>query len=268
MSPAYRLLHPRDIAEAAQMLAGEEEAQLIAGGQTLIPSIKHGLARPGVLVDLARIGELRGIRVEGGTLVIGATTSHAEVAASPLVRQVLPALADLAGQIADRMVRNMGTLGGSVANNDPAADHPAALLALGATVQTNRRQVTAEDFFVAMFTTCLEPGEIVVAVRFPPAAAAAYAKFRNPASRYAVVGAFVARTGRDVRVAITGAAGVVFRFHAMEQALARSFTVEAAEKVVISSDGLNGDMHASAAYRAQLATVMSSRAVAMAGAGR
>jgi carbon-monoxide dehydrogenase medium subunit len=266
MSQAYRLLRPRDLAEAVQMLSSGEEAQLISGGQTLIPSIKHGLARPAALVDLARIEALRGIRMEGNALVIGAMTTHAEVAASRVVRQALPALAELAGEIADRMVRNMGTLGGSVANNDPAADYPAALLALGATVVTDRREIAAADFFVDMFTTALQAGEIVVAVRFPPAEAAAYAKFRNPASRYAIVGAFVARNGKEVRVAITGAAGVVFRFTEMERALAASFTAAAAEGVTLSPDGLNGDIHASAAYRAQLATVMSARAVAMAGA--
>lgn len=266
MSQAYRLLRPRDVAEAVRMLSSEEEAQVISGGQTLIPSIKHGLARPAALVDLSTIAGLRGIRMEGSMLMIGAMTTHADVAASLVVRQALPALAELAGEIADRMVRNMGTLGGSVANNDPAADYPAALLALGATVVTDRREIVAGDFFVDMFTTALEPGEIVVAVRFPLADVAAYAKFRNPASRYAIVGSFVARRGKEVRVAITGAAGVVFRFTEMEQALAASFTTQAADGVKLSPDGLNSDIHASAAYRAQLATVMSARAVAMAGA--
>ena len=265
MSQGFRLLRPQSVAEASSMLLDHEEAQAIAGGQTLLPSIKHGLAKPGVLVDLARIDGLRGINVEGGALVIGAMATHAEVASSSVVCKQLPALALLADNIADRMVRNMGTLGGSVANNDPAADYPAALVALNATIQTSARRIQAEAFFVDMFTTALEPGEIVTSISFPLVDVAAYAKFRNPASRYAIVGAFVSRIDRDVRVAITGAAGVVFRFSEMEQALSRSFSVAAADKIALAAEGLNGDMHASAAYRAQLATIMTSRAVAAAG---
>jgi carbon-monoxide dehydrogenase medium subunit len=207
---------------------------------------------------------MRGINVGPKEITFGAMTTHAEVAASSEVRWVIPVLADLAGVIGDRMVRNMGTIGGSVANNDPAADYPAALLALGATIKTDRREISAADFFVDMFSTALEPGEVVTSITFPLGAKAAYEKFRNPASRYAMVGAFVARTGDEVRVAITGAAGVVFRFTEMEEALRKSFTVETADAVVMPPDGLNGDMHASAAYRAQLVTVMTSRAVAAA----
>jgi len=261
----FQMLRAATVNEAASLLQEHQDAQLIAGGQTLIPSIKHGLARPAVLVDLARVEGIRGIIVGAKNITLGAMTTHAEVAASADVRRVMPALSALAGNIGDRMVRNMGTIGGAVANNDPAADYPAALLALNATVQTDRRKLSAAAFFVDMFTTALEPGEIVTSITFPLGAFAAYEKFRNPASRYAMVGAFVARDNGEVRVAITGAAGVVFRFTAMEEALRKSFTAQTADSVVLSADGLNGDMHASAAYRAQMVTVMTSRAVTAVG---
>ena len=258
----FQILRPSTVNETVSMMQSNEDAQLIAGGQTLIPSIKHGLARPAVLVDLTKVEAIRGIGIGAKEITFGAMTTHAEVAASAEVKKVIPVLADLAGKIGDRMVRNMGTIGGSVANNDPAADYPAALLALGATIQTDRRKIAAADFFVDMFSTALEPGEVVTSITFPLGATAAYEKFRNPASRYAMVGAFVSRTGSEVRVAITGAAGVVFRFTEMEEVLRKSFTAASADGVLMSPDGLNGDMHASAAYRAQLVTVMTSRAVA------
>ena len=257
----FQMLRASTVAEAVSMMQANEDAQLIAGGQTLIPSIKHGLARPAVLVDLAKVEAMRGINIGPKEITFGAMTTHAEVAASADVRRVMPVLSDLAGNIGDRMVRNMGTMGGSVANNDPAADYPAALLGLGADIQTDRMKIPAAEFFVDMFSTALEPGEVIAAITFPLGATAAYEKFRNPASRYAMVGAFVARTAGEVRVAITGAAGVVFRFTEMEEVLRKSFTAESADGVVMSSDGLNGDMHASAAYRAKLVTVMTSRAV-------
>jgi carbon-monoxide dehydrogenase medium subunit len=260
----FQMLRAASVKEAVSMLQANQDAQLIAGGQTLIPSLKHGLARPAVLVDLAKVEAMRGITVDAKEITFGAMTTHAEVAASPDVRRAIPVLSELAGNIGDRMVRNLGTIGGSVANNDPAADYPAALLALAATIQTDRRKLSAADFFVDMFATALEPGEIVTSISFPLGGAAAYEKFRNPASRYAMVGAFVSRQNGAVRVAITGAAGVVFRFTAMEEALQKSFTAETADAVVLPADGLNGDMHASAAYRAQMVTVMTSRAVSAA----
>jgi carbon-monoxide dehydrogenase medium subunit len=212
-------------------------------------------------VDLTRIAGLRDVGVQGGVLRVGAMCTHAEVAASPEVKQHLPALAMLAEGIGDRMVRNIGTLGGSVANNDPAADYPAALLGLGATLITDRRRIAADDFFTGMFSTALEAAEIVTAIEFPMPRRAGYAKFRNPASRYAVTGVFVAQIADAVRVAVTGAAGCVFRFTAMEAALTRSFTPAAADAVTLAADDLIGDIHASAAYRANLATVMAGRAV-------
>jgi aerobic carbon-monoxide dehydrogenase medium subunit len=253
---------PTSLDEVANLLSANEEAKLVAGGMTLIPTLKLRLARPSDLVDLAAIASLRGITDAGDALVIGAMTRHAEVERSPVVKQAIPALAAMAGMIGDPAVRNRGTIGGSISNNDPAADYPAALVALGATVQTTKRQIAAEDFFTGMFETALEPGEIVTAVRFPKPQAACYQKFRNPASRYAIVGVFVARTPGGVRVAVTGAGPCVFRVPAMEAALAQSFTPEAIKDITIPDDGLNSDIHASAEYRAHLVGVMARRAVA------
>jgi carbon-monoxide dehydrogenase medium subunit len=257
----FELVRATDLAGASAALASVAEARLIAGGQTLIPSIKHGLTQPARLVDLMRVPGLRGVTVTADGLRIGAMTTHAEVAVSPEVCQRLPALASLAEGIGDRMVRNLGTIGGSVANNDPAADYPAAVVALGATVVTDRRSISAGDFFTGMFSTALEPAEIIVAIEFPVPRKAAYSKFRNPASRYAVTGVFVAQFADVVRVAVTGAAGCVFRFGAMEAALSCSFTPGAAEAVTLAADDLISDIHASPEYRANLAVVMSSRAV-------
>ena len=253
---------PTNLDEVANLLGANEEAKLVAGGMTLIPTLKQRLAKPSDLVDLAAIPSLRGITDAGDALVIGAMTRHGEVHNSPVVKQAIPALAAMAGLIGDPAVRNRGTIGGSISNNDPAADYPAALVALSATVQTTRREIPADNFFTGIFETALEPAEIVTAVRFPKSQTACYQKFRNPASRYAIVGVFVARTGSGVRVAVTGAGPVVFRVPEMEQALARSFTPDAIKDVRIPDDGLNSDIHASAEYRAHLVGVMARRAVA------
>jgi carbon-monoxide dehydrogenase medium subunit len=253
---------PTSLDEVANLLGANEEAKIVAGGMTLIPTLKLRLAKPSDLVDLAAITSLRGITDAGDAIVIGAMTRHAEVERSPVVKQGIPALAALAHMIGDPAVRNRGTIGGSISNNDPAADYPAALVALGATVHTTKRQIAADNFFTGMFETALEPGEIVTSVRFPKPQAACYQKFKNPASRYAIVGVFVARAGAGVRVGVTGAGPVVFRVPEMEAALARSFTPEAIKDITIPQDGLNSDIHASAEYRAHLVGVMARRAVA------
>jgi carbon-monoxide dehydrogenase medium subunit len=258
---AFTYHRPSSLAEAQSMLQGKDDPTIMAGGQTLIPTLKQRLAQPSDVIDLGAVRDLAGIAVEGDTVHIGAMTRHAAVAASAEVRRVVPALAHLAGLIGDPAVRNMGTIGGSIANADPAADYPAGLVGLGATVHTNRRQVAAEDFFTGMFETALEDGEIVTKVSFPKADRAGYTKFRNPASRYAVVGVFVAQKGDAVRVAVTGAGPSVFRVPEMEQALARDFTADAIADIQVAADDLNSDLHASAEYRAHLVTVMAKRAV-------
>ncbi|MCW2243819.1 FAD binding domain-containing protein [Azospirillum canadense] len=256
---------PTSLADAAAMLGRSEEAKLLGGGQTLLPTLKQRLARPSDLIDLGQIAELKGIREEGGGLMIGAFTRHAEVAHSDLVRRVIPSLADLAEGIGDRQVRNMGTLGGSICNADPSADYPSAVVALKATVKTDRREIAGDDFFTGMFETALEPGEIVTSVTFQKPDKAAYAKFRNPASRYAIVGVFVARFGSEVRVAVTGAGPSVFRATDMETALAGNISPDALNGIKVAADGLNADIHASAEYRAHLVTVMAKRAVVACG---
>ena len=254
------------VADAAAHLKQTSEARLLAGGQTLIPTLKQRLASPTMLVDLSGIAELNGVRRDGDVLVIGAMTRHAEVAASDVVQSAIAALAHLAGDIGDVQVRNCGTIGGSLANNDPSADYPAAVLALAATVQTDRRSITADDYFQGHFETALEEDEIITAVQFPVAEKAGYAKFPNPASRYPLAGVFVAKTAGGVRVAVTGAGhDGVFRIPAMEQALAGSFTPAALDGIAVSPGHLNDDLHASAEYRAHLITVMAKRAVAAAG---
>lgn len=254
------------LAEAADLMGKSDDGKVLGGGQTLLPTMKQRLAAPSDLVDVTRIGELKGIREEGDGLSIGAATTHAEVAASDLVKQKLPGLAMLAGGIGDPAVRHMGTLGGSIANNDPAADYPAALVALGATVVTNNRELAAEDFFTGLFETALDDDEIIVSVKFPGAAATAYSKYPNPASRYAMAGVFVAKTADgSVRVAVTGAGqDGVFRMGEMESALAKDWSPEAVAKISPASDGLLADIHGSAAYRSNLVTVMAKRAVAAA----
>jgi carbon-monoxide dehydrogenase medium subunit len=257
---------PASLADAAKLLAGEE-AKLVAGGMTLVPTLKQRLAKPSDLIDLAAIDGLKGIKEEGGGLTIGAMTRHAEVNRSAEVKRVIPALAALAGMIGDPAVRNRGTIGGSVSNNDPAADYPAALVGLGATVVTTKREIAAERFFTGMFETALAQDEIVTAIKFPKPQAAAYQKFKNPASRYAIVGVFVARTGSGVRVAVTGAGPCVFRVPEMEAALGKSFSADAIKDIAIPDSDLNSDIHASAEYRAHLVGVMARRAVAGCGLG-
>lgn len=239
----------------------DDEAKVLAGGMTLIPTMKHRLASPETLVDLADCG-LAGIEDLGNVLKIGAMTRHVDVETSNVVVESIPALAALAAKIGDRQVRNRGTIGGSIANNDPSACYPSAALALGATVHTSSRDIAADDFFVGMFETALEEDEIITAVSFPKPAAAAYAKFPNPASRYAMVGVFVAR-GDSVRVAITGAGeDGVFRHEGLEAALASSFAPDAVESVAVSGDEMISDMHAASDYRAHLVKEMTKRAVA------
>src|SRR6478672_7284066 len=242
--------NPTTLADACAILASTGGRPL-AGGQSLVAAMKLRLSQPGTLVSLRDVPDLRGIRKDGERLVIGAMTRHAEIAASDVVKSALPALSSLARGIGDRQVRNMGTLGGSLANNDPAADWPAAVLATGATIRTHQRAIAADEFFKGMFETALAPDEIITAVDFPLVERAAYVKFPNPASRFALVGVFVARSPRgDVRVAVTGAAPSVFRATAIEKALTASFTPAAAKGVAIDASGLNSDLHASAEYRA------------------
>ncbi|MEA5501746.1 xanthine dehydrogenase family protein subunit M [Halotia wernerae UHCC 0503] len=255
---------PASVADAVKLLGADGEAKPLAGGQTLIPTLKQRLARPTAVVDLGAIKDLAGISVAGGKVTIGAMTKHADVAASAEVKKAIPALAVLAGGIGDPAVRHRGTIGGSIANNDPAADYPAACMALGATVKTNKREIAADDFFRGMFETALEAGELIVSVSFPFAEKAAYMKFDQPASRYALVGVFVAKTAGGVRVAVTGAASAVFRWKEAEAALSKNFAASALDGVKASADGLNSDIHGSAEYRAHLIGVMAKRAVAAA----
>ena len=256
---------PTSIAEAVKLLKADPDAKPISGGHTLLPALKHRLNRPSALVDLSGIADLKGIRREGDTIVIGAMTRHVEVATNPMIAAAIPALSRMAGTIGDTQVRNRGTMGGSLANNDPAADYPAAVLALGGKLVTDSRQIAADDFFQGMFTTALEPGEILVAIRVPVPAKCGYAKMKNPASRYSMAGVFVAKGPAGVRVAVNGAGPGVFRVAAMEQALAANWSPEAVAGISIPADGLNSDIHASAEYRAHLVTVMAKRAVADAG---
>lgn len=258
---SFDYLRPATLEEATRLFRENADAKFLAGGQTLIPTLKQRLAQPSALIDLTRISGLAGVKATAAGISIGAATRHADVAGAPEVKASLPALARLAAHIGDPAVRHMGTLGGSIANNDPAADYPAAVLALGATVHTTARSVEADDFFTGMFETALAEGEIIRAVTFPVPEKAAYAKFANPASRYAMVGVFVARFAAGVRVAVTGAAPCVFRETAMEQALTRSFTPAAVTAIRVSPEGLNSDLHGTAEYRAHLVTVMARRAV-------
>jgi len=255
---------PASLDDVARLL-GDDEAKLVAGGMTLIPTLKMRLAKPTQLVDLSAIPSLKGISEDGDAIVIGAMTCHADVNRSDVVKRAIPALAAMAGMIGDPAVRNRGTIGGSIANNDPAADYPAAVVALNATVRTNKREIAADNFFTGLFETALEDGEIVTGVRFPKVQAANYQKFKNPASRYAIVGVFVARSAGGVRVAVTGAGACVFRVPAMEAALARSFAADSIKDIQIPDTDLNSDIHASAEYRAHLVNVMARRAVAAAG---
>ncbi|HXP30460.1 MAG TPA: xanthine dehydrogenase family protein subunit M [Stellaceae bacterium] len=256
---------PKTVAEAAKTVAAAADGKLMGGGMTLIPTLKLRLAKPSDVVDLGRIAGLQGIKREGNAVVIGAMTRHADVAGSDAVKSAIPALAALAGGIGDPAVRNRGTIGGSLANNDPSADYPAAVLALNATIVTNKRKIAADDFFKGMFETALAADEIITAVSFPVPEKAAYMKFPNPASRYAIVGVFVAKTKDAVRTAVTGAGACVFRQKEMEAALGKAFTPDAIKPIAQKPDGLNSDIHASAEYRAHLVGVMARRAVAAAG---
>jgi aerobic carbon-monoxide dehydrogenase medium subunit len=252
---------PGSVADAVKAL-GTADAKALAGGMTFIPVLKQRLNKPSTVVDLSKLG-LTGISVAGNVVTIGAMTTHATVAASADVRAKIPALADLAGGIGDIQVRHRGTIGGSLANNDPAACYPAAALALGATIKTNKRSIKADDFFQGMFTTALAADEIITAVEFPVPEKAAYEKFRNPASRYAIVGVFVAKFPAGARVAITGAGqGGVFRHAGAEKALSANFSAAAVAAITTPASGLNADIHASAEYRAHLIGVMTKRAVA------
>ncbi|HEY2445016.1 MAG TPA: xanthine dehydrogenase family protein subunit M [Rhizomicrobium sp.] len=262
---AFNYHRPKSLSEARTMFRALTDAKYLAGGQTLIPAMKLRLAAPKDLIDLRHIDGLSFIRA-GETLAIGAGTTHAEVAESDEVKAKIPALAALAGSIGDPAVRHLGTIGGSLANNDPAADYPAAALALHAKIRTTARTIDADNFFTGMFATVLEADEIVTGIEFPVPERAGYAKFRNPASRYAIAAAFVSYNGSEVRVAVTGAGPCVFRVAEMEKALAKTFAPEAIADVKVPDDRLNSDLHASAEYRAHLITVMAKRAVAAANA--
>jgi carbon-monoxide dehydrogenase medium subunit len=261
---AFSYHRPTSLDEAVELIAQNGDAKLLAGGHTLIPTMKQSLAAPSALVDLKDITGLRGIELKGDTLHIGAMTTHAAVAASPIVLASIRALATLAGDIGDPHVRNRGTIGGSIANNDPSADYPAACLALDVTVVTTRRRISSDAFFVGMFETALDDDEIIVEVLFPVPIRAGYSKFPHPASRFPLVGVFVSKQADNVRVAVTGAGPGVFRVPQMEDALVKNFAPEALLSVGVSAEGLNSDMHADSAYRAQLVNVMARRAVAAA----
>ena len=255
---------PGNLADAVKILSHDMEAKALAGGQTFIPVLKQRLNKPSTVIDLAKLG-LAGISVSGDKVTIGAMTTHAAIASSPEIKAKIPGLQHQASLIGDEAVRHRGTIGGSLANNDPAACYPSALLALGGTTKTDRRSIAADDFFQGMFTTALEQGELITAVELPIPEKSAYEKFRNPASRYAIVGVFVAKFPTGVRLAITGASqGGVFRHTEMEKALSANFVPDAISGIVTPADGLNGDIHASAEYRAHLIGVVAKRAVAKA----
>jgi carbon-monoxide dehydrogenase medium subunit len=255
---------PASVAEAVRLMGEHPDDKVLAGGQSTLPSMKLGLVAPEGFIDLAGIGELKGICVEGGDVVVGAMTTHHEVASSKEVQSMIPALAALAGGIGDRAVRNRGTIGGSLANSDPAACYPAGVLGLGATIRTNARSIAADDWFKGLYETALAPGELITAVGFPKPEKSAWMKFRQPASRFSIVGVFVARTAGGVRVAVTGAAACAFRVKALEERLNAKFAPESCDGVTIPADGLNSDLHGSAEYRAHLIPVLARRAVAAA----
>lgn len=262
----FNYVRAKSLADAEALLAQADDPKLLAGGQTLIPTLKQRLAMPSDVIDIGALKELAFIRAEGNAVTIGAATKHFDVANSGDVKKHIPALAHLAEMIGDPAVRHMGTLGGSIANNDPAADYPAACLALDAKIHTTKRLIEADEYFKGMFETALTPGEIIKEVTFPHPDKAAYQKFRNPASRYAMVGVFVSKGPWGVRVAVTGAGqNGVFRVKAMEDALAKSWSPDAVATVKVPADGILSDLHGSAEYRAHLITVMAKRAVAAAG---
>lgn len=259
---SFNYVKPGSLSEVSAFLKTNPDAKALAGGMTLIPTLKARLAQPSHLVDIAGLKELKGIELKGDTLVIGAATRHAEVMRSDVARKAIPALAYLAERIGDPAVRNCGTIGGSVANNDPAADYPAAVLALGATITTNQREIAADEFFQGLFTTALEPGELIVKLSFPAPKRAAYEKFAHPASGYAMTGVFVAETLSGVRVAVTGAGPGVFRWSEAEAALGKNLTVDALAGLSVSAEDMNEDIHGSREYRANLVSVLAKRAVA------
>lgn len=258
----FEYLRPASRADARSAAGGD--ARYLAGGQSLIQAMRLRLSASERLVDLGAVDDLRGIRVDGGTVTIGAMTTHAAVAASADVGRAIPGLRDLAEGIGDPMVRNMGTIGGSIANADPAACYPAAVVGLGATIHTDQRTIAGDDFFLGLYETALQPGELITAVSFPVAAKSAYVKYKQPASRFALVGVFVSQGDGGVRVGVTGAKGSAFRAAEIEAALAQNFSADAAKAVKMPTDGINSDMHGSAAYRAAMISVMASRAVAAA----
>jgi carbon-monoxide dehydrogenase medium subunit len=258
---AFHYHRPASLKDALGLGAQKTEGRYLAGGQSLVQAMKLRLSSPTDLIDLDALGDLKTLKAESGSVTIGAMVRHAEVAASSGVQKTIPALAALAGMIGDRQVRHMGTIGGSIANNDPAADYPAAVLGLGATIVTNKRKIEADKFFRGLYETALEPGELITSVSFPAPKRAAYMKFKNPASRFAIVGVFVADFGKTVRVGVTGAGPSAFRQTEMEKALTAKFAPESVAGIKVKPDGLNNDLHASPEYRAHLITVMTKRAV-------
>ena len=261
---AFEYHRPSSTKDAVSLASNKTEGRYLAGGQSLVQAMKLRLSSPSDLIDINSLNDLAGIKVSGSTVEIGAMTRHAEVAASAAVQKAIPALAALAGMIGDRQVRHMGTLGGSLANSDPASDYPAAVLGLGATITTNKRKIEADKYFTGLYETALAAGELITSVSFPAPKRAAYMKFKNPASRFAIVGVFVADFGGNVRVGVTGAGACAFRQADMEKALAAKFAPESVANIKVKPDGLNNDLHASPEYRAHLITVMAKRAVAAA----
>jgi len=261
---AFTYHHPASLADAVALAGKNPDGKMLAGGQSLVQAMKLRLSSPTAIIDLGGVKDLAGIKTEGTGVSIGAMTRHADVENNADVKKLIPALARLAGGIGDRQVRHMGTIGGSLANNDPAACYPAAVLGLGATITTNKRKIAADDFFKGLFETALAEGELITSVTFPAAKRAGYIKFKNPASRFALVGVFVADMGGSVRVAVTGAASCVFRVPAIEKALAAKFDPASVPAGTVKADTLNSDLHASAEYRAHLITVMTKRAVTQA----
>ncbi len=261
----FKVHRPTTVRQAAGLLQREEEPKLLAGGHTLIPTMKLRLAGPKHIVDMSQIEDLVGIEDSARSITIGAMTTHHTVANSEAVKAAIPALADLAGMIGDPAVRHRGTIGGSIANDDPNADYPAACLGLGATIITNKRRIEADDFFKGLFETALEDDEIITKVQFPKVSKAAYIKFPNPASRFALVGVFVAKRSSEIRVAVTGAgSNGVFRVPSFEEALKKRFGPKSLEGMTIEADGMSSDIHGSAEYRAHLVGVLARRAVAKA----
>jgi carbon-monoxide dehydrogenase medium subunit len=263
---AFSFHRPSTVRQAASLLARQGEAKLLAAGHTLNPPMKLRLAGPKHLVDLSKVEGLSGVEASGRSITIGAMTPHVEVATSPVVKEAIPALAELVGLIGDPAVRHRGTIGGSIANNDPNADYPAACLGLGASIITNKRRIAADEYFKGLFETALEQDEIITRVQFPKVNKAGYVKFANPASRYALVGVFVSKRGSEIRVAVTGAgANGVFRVPSFEEALRRRFGAKSLEGMTVPADGMASDIHGSAEYRAHLIGVLARRAVAAAG---